>query len=117
MPRWDNPPHAVTIYGPPTTARDAGGGETITWGTTRQAAVPCLINTASASTQELFAQQGIVVTHTIGIKSDVLTSAVARGDKVTADDNSATYHVEGIRAGRAVGNIPAFTYLECRQIL
>jgi hypothetical protein len=120
MALFDTPPHSVTIYGPPTTSRDAGGGESVTWPTTRQSAVPCLINTATSSTQNLFAQQGIVVTHTISILSGVLASAVARGDKVVADDNSAVYHIEGIRSGRNVrtyGRTPEFTYLEVREQL
>lgn len=117
MALHDNPPHRITIYGPPTAARDAGGGETITWGTTRQAAAPASINTASASTRELFAQQGIVVSHTIGLLTATLTSDVARGDKVTADDTGDTYIIRGISKGRAYGGIPPFTYLQVEQQL
>ncbi len=117
MPIYNHPPHRCTILGPPTATTDSSGGEVIAWPTTRQAAVPCIINTASASEQMLFAQQGIAVSHTISILSASLTSAVARGDKVTADDSGASYHIEGIRAGRAMGGVPAFTYLQVREML
>ena len=39
-----------------------------------------------------------------------------RGMKVT-DSAGLSYHVEGIRAGRAYNGIPALTYLQVRQIL
>ena len=114
---YDNPPHSITLYGPPTAANDSAGGTNLTWGTTKQSAVPCSINTASASEIELFAQQGIAVSHTIAILTSELTTAAARGDKAIADDTSDAFHIEGIRAGRSYGNIPPFTYLTVRQLL
>lgn len=112
---WNNPPHRVTSY-TLTTARDAGGGTANTF-TAAQSAIPCLINTSSANEVELYASQNIRVTHTVAIKSSVLTTAITRGMKVVADDNSASYHVKGIRSGRAFRTIPAFTYLDVEQIL
>lgn len=117
MALYDAPPHSVTIYGPPTAVRDGGGGTTITHGTTRQANVPCSINTTGASSRGVFDQDGMTVTHTIAILTSVLSSAVARGDKAVTDDTSETYHIVGIQKGRAYGSIPGFTYLQCQQQL
>lgn len=115
MALFDNPPHAVSTYtGAPT--RDGGGGTTLTY-TLAQAAVPCSINTASASERELFLQDGIVVTHTVAFLAAALTTPLARGMKLVAGDTSATFHVKGISAGRAYGGVPAFTYAYCEQQL
>lgn len=112
---YDSPTHAVTSY-TLATARDAGGGTTYTY-SSAQAAIPCIINTASASTQELFAQQGIRVTHTVAFLASAVTTTLVRGMKLVADDTSVSLHVEGIRQGRAYGNIPAMVYADCSQIL
>ena len=116
MPLWDDPEHRISLFSV-ATSRDGGGGVEYSY-SLAQSGVPCLNNTASASESLLFAQQGIVVTHTISIASSELTSPVARGWKVV-DENGSSYHVEGIRAGRAVDelDIPAFTYLQCREQL
>lgn len=117
MALFDNPPHRITIYGPVTSSADSGGGTVLTYGTTRQAAVPCSINTLSGAEAELFQQQGLTVTHVIGIRSAALTAAVARGDKAVADDTGETFIINGIRAGRGYGNTPAFTYLQVESQL
>ena len=114
MALHDNPPHACTLSRP-TASRDGGGGTALTYATL-QASVPCSIDTASASERELFAQQGMVVTHTVGILTSKLTTAPARGDKA-ADPDGNSYHVHGISRGRAYGGIPAFTYLHCEEQL
>lgn len=117
MSLLDSLTHTVTVYGPQTATRDSAGGTNITWPTTRQASVPCLINTASASEVDRFSQMGMQVSHTVAFRSSDLTSALARGDKLTADDTSESYHIEGISAGRAMGNIEAFVYAHCSQLL
>lgn len=115
MALYDNPPHRVTSY-TVVSSTDGGGGVTLTY-TAAQAAIPCSINTASASEREIFAQMGQVVTHTIAILSSAITTPIVRGMKVVADDTSLSFHVEGISAGRSYGSIPAFTYLHCSQQL
>jgi molybdopterin synthase catalytic subunit len=114
MALHDNPPHRVTTYTSVTDNDDGGGGTALTF-TTAQSALPCSIDTASASERELFAQQGIVVTHKIGILTSAITTAIVRGMKVVTDDRSESYHVRGISAGRSYGSIPAFTYLFCEM--
>jgi len=118
MPLYDQPPpHRITLYSS-TASNDAGGGTNVSYDVTPvQSAVPCLINTVSANTQALFAQQNISVSNTIAILSSALTSTPQPGWKAVADDTGGSYHVEGIRSGRQMGTIPAFTYLDVRQIL
>lgn len=114
MPLYDSYPHVCNLF-TSDASRDAGGGTVVTY-TAGQSAVPCSINTVSASEAERFAQMGLEVSHVIAILSSTLTTAVARGMKVT-DSAGLSYHVEGIRAGRAYNGIPALTYLQVRQIL
>lgn len=115
MALYDSAPHACATYSVNAT-RDAGGGETLAY-TLVQSAVPCSINTASSSTQELFSQQGIQVSHTVAFLASVLTTAITRGFKLVAADTGASFKVEGIRAGRAYGRIPAFVYCDCSELL
>jgi len=86
MALYDSPPHRVAIYSV-ASATDSGGGTTLSY-TLKQSAVPCSINTASASEREMFAQQQIVVTHTIAFKSSAITTSLVRGDKIVAADES-----------------------------
>jgi hypothetical protein len=113
---WDNPEHRVTLTSLSSTRRDDGGGTAPVFATL-QSSIPCLINTASASEVEKYAQFGITVTHTISIKSSLLTATVARGVKATAGDTGVSYHVRGIRKGRAFMGVPAFTYLDVEEQL
>jgi hypothetical protein len=117
MPLYDNPRHRVSSYSVSATTRDVGGGSPLT-PTLVQSAIPVSINTVSAAEQDLFAQQGIVVTHTVGVLSSLLATTVERGWKLV-DESGNTYHIEGIRSGRASpnGSIPALTYFACRQQL
>lgn len=115
MALHDSPPHAVTLLSV-TSGTDNGGGTSLTYATA-QSAVACSINTASSSIRQLFAQDGIVVTHTIAFLASALTTVPVRGWKATTDDRSENYHVHGIRHGRAYGTIPAFVYLDCEQQL
>ncbi len=110
-----NPPHAVTTY-TVTSSTDSGGGVSLTYASA-QSAVACSINTAGASERELFAQQGVVVTHTIGFLTATLTTALSRGMKFVADDTGLAFHVRGISHGRSYGGVPAFTYAYCEQQL
>ena len=115
MALYDSPPHRVAIYSV-ASATDSGGGTTLSY-TLKQSAVPCSINTMSASEREQFAQQQIVVTHTIAFKSSAITTSLVRGDKIVAADDGGSYHVRGIRSGRAYGSVPAFTYADVEQQL
>lgn len=115
MALYDNPPHRVTSSSVAHT-KDTDGGDVAAF-TTVQAGIPCIINTASGSEQALFAAQNLVVTHMIAVLSSALTTPLARGMKLTDGDTGANYHVEDLRAGREMGNIPAFTYAGVRQIL
>lgn len=110
---WNAAPHRCAIH-TLATGTDAGMGTTHTYAPA-QADVPCLNNTASARTVEMYAQEQISVSHTISIKSSLLTTPVARGAKVVVGSQS--YHVEGIRSGEAFLQIPAFTYLDCSELL
>lgn len=111
---WDDPPHTCSTY-TVASSTDTGGGTGLTY-TVAQSGIKCLINTASASTVDMYAADQIQVSHTIGIKSSLLSTAVTRGMKVVADDGL-SYHIEGIRTGRRFMAIPPFTYLDCRQLL
>jgi hypothetical protein len=115
MALHDNPPHRVALY-TSASGTDAGGGVSLTY-TLSQSAIPCSINTASSSEQERFAQQGMVVTHTVAFLASVFTTTPKRGDKIVTADRTESFHVRGISYGRAYGNIPAFVYLACEQQL
>lgn len=115
MALYDEPEHAVTIYGPPTVAAGTSGGDVITWGTVRASGVPCSINTTGASTQDRFAQPGIVITHVVAFGPDV--TLPRRGDKLVADDTGLSLHVRGLRTGRACGGVGSLTYADCEEVL
>ncbi len=115
MALFDNPPHRITSY-TVAESRDSGGGTTYTY-TAAQAAIPCSIDTASASEQLMFGQMGMVVTHKIGILSSAITTVITRGMKVVADDTGLAFHVRGISSGRTYGTVPPFTYLFAEQVL
>src|ERR1044071_8427105 len=111
---WDKPQHRTSISSL-ATVTDAGGGTGNVF-TVVASALPCLINTASASEVELFAQQNIRVTHCIGYKASAMSVTLVRGMKITADDTGDTYHVHGIRKGRAFMGIPAFVYADVEHL-
>jgi len=113
MALHDNPPHSVTIQAP-TSSRDGAGGTNLSY-TTVQADVPCSIDTADPREVERFAAMQLVVTHTVGILSSVLSTPLARGSKLVS--GSSSFHVQGISTGRAYGSIPAFTYAHCEEVL
>lgn len=113
MPLYDNPPHRASHYTSASTT-DTGGGVGTTY-TLAQFAVPCSINTASSSERELFAQMGMVVTHTIAILASAITTIPKRGDKFVTEDRSESYLIQGIRYGRAYGRVPEFVMLNCQQ--
>jgi hypothetical protein len=115
MALYDDPPHSVSTY-TPTVAADAGGGDPLSYAVA-QTGVPCSIDTASASTVQMYAQDQIQVTHTVAFLSSVLTTPITRGMKLVAGDSGGSFHVEGIRAGRQYSGVPAFTYCDCRELL
>jgi hypothetical protein len=70
--------HRVTVEYPSTT-RDAGGGESLSW-TTRVTGVACLLNVGGgASEQERFDQQGLVGS----VVGATYYTGIARGDRIT----------------------------------
>lgn len=112
---YNETPHFVSLYSS-TNTNDAGGG-TKTAYHLEQAALGCQINTASAATQQIFAQMQIRVTITVSILSSRLTATPEPGWKVVADDTGRSFKIEGIRSGRQMGTIPPFTYLDCSELL
>jgi hypothetical protein len=110
----DDPPHRCTSYSV-ATARDTGGGTTITY-TLAQADIPCSINTLSSATQREYGQDQVTVTHCVGVLAAYLTTPITRGMKLV-DDRGSTYRVEGIRLGRAYGGISQLFYADCVEIL
>lgn len=114
MALYDAPPHLTSVASSvPST--DAGGGVTLTY-TTVMSDVPCSINTVSGTEAERFAQMGLEVSHVVAYLTSALSTSLVRGMKITDSDGN-SYHVEGIRKGRAYGSIPAFTYANVRQLL
>ncbi len=114
---YDSPPHRVSLYSVATSNQTSGGASNTP--VLVQAACPCLINTTSANTQLVYAQQQIQVSVTIGILSSDLTVTPKPGWKVIADDTGKTATIRGIRSGRvsALGTIPPLTYLDCSEWL
>ncbi len=116
MALFDNPPHRVNSL-TPSAFRDDGGGTDITY-TLAQSGIPCLINTLSSSEQEMFAQEGLTVSHRVGFLSSVLSPDLTRGMKLIATDTlGGQFEVRGIQEGRAMGNVPSLLYAICQQIL
>lgn len=115
MALYDDPPHRITLSRAPT-SKDSAGGVNIAY-VVAQADVPCIINTASANTVEMYAQQAIPVALTIGILSEVLTATPQPGWKAVTDWNGKSAKIQGIRSGLAMGSIPELTYLDCSQFL
>lgn len=93
--------HAVTVYGPPSSAQDASGGTVVTWPTVRQADVACLLQFTEATEQERFAQPGLIG-HGSGV---TYYAGLQRGDKLVVSRGpnlvGYTLHVTGI--GRSPG--------------
>lgn len=114
MALFDAPPHTVTTY-TVVSGTDSGGGVTLTY-TAAQSGLKCSINTAGSSTVLQYAQSQIRVTHTVAVLSSSITTAITRGMKLT-ESGGLSFEVRGIRSGRAYGNVPAFTYLDCEQLL
>ena len=115
MALYDDPPHAVDVY-TSASSTDSGGGVRVSYSASpSRSAVPCSINTASASEAERYAQQNIVVSHTVAFLGSAVT--LLRGYKLVATDTGEAYHVHGIRKGRGYGGVPALLYADAEQIL
>ena len=106
--------HTCTTY-TVVSGTDSGGGTSLTY-TAAQSGAKCLINTASASTVERYSQDNISVSHTVAFLSSELTTPLTRGMKII-DSTNRSFHIEGIRTGRAMGSVPAFTYADCSELL
>ena len=70
--------HAITIYGPVSSARDSGAGTALSWPTIRTANVPCLIKADASPEAERFGQMQLLDEITIA----TYDTSVQRGDKV-----------------------------------
>lgn len=115
MSLYDDPPHSVDIV-KQTAGSDSGGGVALGY-TTVATAVPCLIDTASGSERETYAQRGITVSMTVAFLAESLPVELVRGMKLTPTDFGNGLHVRGIRKGRAMGGIPALVYADCEEQL
>lgn len=89
--------HEVTIYGPPTAARDSGGGVTLTWPTARTSGVKCVLNVSGANSQDRFSQDQLVGP----VTAAMLDTSVRRGDKLTVTAGptlvGTSFHVTGVK--------------------
>ena len=80
MPQFDvMMEHAIDINGPQSTARDAGGGTTLTWPTIRASSQPCLINAPMGITKDQFGQDMFVGT----VQVATFYTGTQRGDQLT----------------------------------
>lgn len=70
--------HEVTVYGPSLVTSGTAGGDVITWPTTRQAGVECVLNASPAAEQERFAQMGLIGS----VAGATLYTGLTRGDKL-----------------------------------
>ena len=105
---FDSLPHICTIYGPPTTATDTGGGVLTTWPTVRQANVPCLFNSSMAGERDVFSQPNLSGTNTVAFNE---YAEVERGDLLVVVDGpyaGQQMRVDGINSVDGIGNIPNF---------
>ena len=89
--------HIVNVLGPAVDIKDAGGGDQITWPTTRAAGVKCLINAPMTSIQDRFEQDNLIGTVTVAI----FYTGVMRGDLLVVTKGppyvGATLRVTGIK--------------------
>jgi hypothetical protein len=115
MALYDDPPHSVDTY-TVVSGSESGGGVTLTF-TLAQSGVKCSIDTASADEQERFARMQQVVTHRVGFRASVLTTALTPGMKLVAGDTGGSFHVKGIAKGREYGGVPPFVYAFCEELL
>ena len=104
--------HRVSVYRQTNTQDATSGGTVVAW-TLRTADVPCLIRGMSGQEQLMFAQQNIVVTHTIYGLDETAQS----GDKVVNDRTGKTFLLTSIQIQEGVGNIDTFTFWLGREIL
>lgn len=70
--------HAITVRGPQTVTRDAGGASTLSWPTDRATGIACLINAPMGITKDQFGQDMFVGTVTLA----TFYTGVQRGDQI-----------------------------------
>lgn len=102
--------------GPPTTARDDGGGSQVTWPTTRAASVPCLINSQSANAQDRFSMDNLVGGVTVAFNGD---ATVERGDLLVVVGGPYTgrsMRVTGLNPVWGMGGIDSFLYAQAEWL-
>jgi len=115
MSLFDDLPHLVSIYGPPTVVLDAARGEKITWPTLRAASVPCLILQGTATEQDEFGQaQRQVAQHSIAFSD--YDGGVEPGDKLVDDRTGRSYRFTGDRPQQGVGGIADFNIILVREM-
>lgn len=118
MSLFDRLPHRVNILAP-TTSRDAGGGNTITY-STRSANVACQILSPMDSEQDRFAQEQLVGSYVVAFKGT--PDLVYRGDVleiVSAQGVVAAgilLRVTGIKYQPSVGSIPNHLHVNAERL-
>ena len=110
MGLMDNPPHSADIY-QPSSGTDAGGGTSLVY-SLRTAGVKGILNRASSSEREMYAQQGLTVSHTFVQPGE---TTAQRGDKLVYGSRS--LHIVGIVVNDAIGNIAQHSKLTLEEIL
>jgi hypothetical protein len=115
MSLFDDLPHSVTIYGPPTVTADSARGQVITWPTVRASGVPCLIARGSGSESNEFSQtERPRQSHFIAFSDN--DGGIEPGDKVVNDTTGETYRFTGDRQQQGVGGIEDFNIISVTEI-
>lgn len=115
MSLFDELPHAVSIYGPPTVTNDASGGQIITWPTLRAAAIPCLILQGTGSERDEFSQsERQRAQHSIAFGCN--DGGIQEGDKLVDDRTGAAYRFTGNRPQQGVGGIGDFNVITVTEL-
>jgi hypothetical protein len=111
--------HEVTVYGPQSATRDAGGGTVLAWSAARTTGVKCLINVSPANERELFAQQNLAGAVTVA----TFDTSIQRGDKLTVTAGPTlvgiNLHVTGIKMQPGVGALgfETLVHITCERII
>jgi hypothetical protein len=100
----------VVIYYP-TSSADAGGGTSLTYAV-RTAGVQGILNSASSSEKEMYAQMGLTVSHTFVHAGE---TTAQRGDKLVYDSRSLM--IVGINVNEAMGGIQTHSKLTLNEVI
>lgn len=100
----------LTIESPLGTVDDSGGPEVSPW-TSFASAVPGRVEAADGSLREMYAAQGMVVSHVVYTQLD----GIRQGFRITTSDGIYLL-VEGVMKQRQLGTIPTYYQLAARQV-